>query len=76
MKRHSIRGEVLNARAQKNRVVLKRQELSYGIEAVFREHLPKLKHGNDGLIFTSAEAPYTMGTDPKMSTSLDTVHML
>lgn len=48
------------------RVVLKKQELSYGIEAVFRDHVPKLLHGNDGLIFTSAEAPYTPGTDPKM----------
>ncbi|TKA57414.1 hypothetical protein B0A53_00643 [Rhodotorula sp. CCFEE 5036] len=47
-------------------VVLKKQELSYGIEAVFRDHVPKLLHGNDGLIFTSAEAPYTPGTDPKI----------
>ncbi|GAA6031695.1 hypothetical protein JCM8097_001939 [Rhodosporidiobolus ruineniae] len=47
-------------------VVLKKQELSYGIEAVFREHVPKLQHGNDGLIFTSAEAPYSPGTDPKI----------
>ncbi|GAA5884757.1 hypothetical protein JCM6882_005380 [Rhodosporidiobolus microsporus] len=47
-------------------VVLKKQELSYGIEAVFRDHVPKLMHGNDGLIFTSAEAPYTPGTDPKI----------
>ncbi|KDE04914.1 hypothetical protein MVLG_04671 [Microbotryum lychnidis-dioicae p1A1 Lamole] len=47
-------------------VRLKPQELSYGIEAVFREHVPKLLHGNDGLIFTSAEAVYTPGTDPKM----------
>ncbi|KAI5476292.1 mRNA guanylyltransferase, partial [Pseudohyphozyma bogoriensis] len=47
-------------------VLLKPQELSYGIEAVFKEHVPKLKHGNDGLIFTSAEAPYTPGTDPKI----------
>lgn len=48
------------------RVILKKQELSYGIEAVFRDHVPKLLHGNDGLIFTSAEAPYTPGTDRKM----------
>ncbi|TNY24468.1 mRNA capping enzyme, catalytic domain-containing protein [Rhodotorula diobovata] len=47
-------------------VVCKKQELSYGIEAVFRDHVPKLLHGNDGLIFTSAEAPYTPGTDPKI----------
>ncbi|KDE04915.1 hypothetical protein, variant [Microbotryum lychnidis-dioicae p1A1 Lamole] len=47
-------------------VRLKPQELSYGIEAVFREHVPKLLHGNDGLIFTSAEAVYTPGTDPKI----------
>jgi mRNA guanylyltransferase len=42
-------------------------ELAYGIEAVFRDHIPSLEHGNDGLIFTSAESGYTPGTDPKMS---------
>lgn len=41
-------------------------EKAYGIEAVFREHLPSLKHGNDGLIFTSAVGNYVVGTDQKM----------
>ena len=41
-------------------------EKAYGIEAVFRDHLPNLQHGNDGLIFTSAVGPYVMGTDEKM----------
>lgn len=53
-------------RLMRRRVELKVQELAYGIDAVFRDHLPRLKHGNDGLIFTSAEAPYTSGTDYKM----------
>ncbi|SCV67665.1 BQ2448_5276 [Microbotryum intermedium] len=57
-------------------VRLKPQELSYGIEAVFREHVPKLLHGNDGLIFTSAEAVYTPGTDPKIENSIDFVLQL
>jgi mRNA guanylyltransferase len=48
------------------RVKLKPMELAYGIQAVFKDHLPKLQHGNDGLIFTGAEAPYTPGTDKKM----------
>lgn len=47
-------------------VKLKPMELAYGIQAVFKEHLPKLQHGNDGLIFTGAEAPYTVGTDRRM----------
>lgn len=42
-------------------------ELAYGIEAVLRDHLPALEHGNDGLIFTGAQSPYNSGTDPKMS---------
>ena len=41
-------------------------ELAYGIKAVFQNHLPQLEHGNDGLIFTGAEAPYTSGTDKRM----------
>ena len=48
------------------RVKLKPQELSYGIIDVIKSHIPRLQHGNDGLIFTSAEASYTPGTDHKM----------
>ncbi|KAF9898658.1 Dcp1p-Dcp2p decapping enzyme complex alpha subunit, partial [Lobosporangium transversale] len=39
---------------------------SYGIEMMFREIIPKLKHGNDGLIFTSSVAPYVLSTNTKM----------
>lgn len=47
-------------------VKLKAMELAYGIDKVLHQDLPKLTHGNDGLIFTSATAPYQMGTDPKI----------
>ncbi|KNZ49277.1 mRNA guanylyltransferase [Puccinia sorghi] len=47
-------------------VKLKTMELAYGIDKVLHQDLPKLTHGNDGLIFTSATAPYRTGTDPKM----------
>lgn len=40
-------------------------ELAYGIEKVLKD-LPLLTHGNDGLIFTSAEAKYSYGTDDNM----------
>ena len=49
-----------------DRVSLKEMNLSYGIEKVFREVIPNLKHGNDGLIFTSAVAPYVPSTNNKM----------
>lgn len=47
-------------------VQLKTMELAYGIDKVLHHDLPKLTHGNDGLIFTSATAPYRIGTDPKI----------
>ncbi|KAI9886508.1 MAG: hypothetical protein M1823_001688 [Watsoniomyces obsoletus] len=44
-------------------VEFKNMEFSYGIEMMFREVLPKLPHGNDGLIFTARNQPYKFGTD-------------
>ena len=44
-------------------VEFKRMELSYGIEMMFKDILPNLPHGNDGLIFTCRNTPYQFGTD-------------
>ncbi|KAG0197787.1 Dcp1p-Dcp2p decapping enzyme complex alpha subunit [Mortierella sp. GBA30] len=52
--------------AQPFKVSLKEMQLSYGIERMFREVIPNLKHGNDGLIFTSSVAPYVPSTNVKM----------
>ena len=41
----------------------KRMEMAYGTEKMFKETLPKLPHGNDGLIFTCRTTPYQFGTD-------------
>ncbi|KAI4202962.1 MAG: hypothetical protein LQ350_002179 [Teloschistes chrysophthalmus] len=45
-------------------VEFKGMELGYGIEMMFKDVLPKLPHGNDGLIFTCRNSPYQFGTDP------------
>ncbi|KAI9296908.1 hypothetical protein K502DRAFT_323578 [Neoconidiobolus thromboides FSU 785] len=37
-------------------------ELSYGMIKILKEQVPTLKHKSDGLIFTSVNAPYTLGT--------------
>lgn len=44
-------------------VELKAMQVSYGIEMMFRQILPSLPHGNDGLIFTCRMSSYKHGTD-------------
>lgn len=46
---------------------LKKMERSYAVEAVIKDVIPRLEHGNDGLIYTCAESGYVAGTDPRMS---------
>ncbi|KAI9175717.1 hypothetical protein H9P43_006081 [Blastocladiella emersonii ATCC 22665] len=43
-------------------IVAKKMELSYGVQQIFDE-MPNLGHKSDGLIFTSSDEPYTLGTD-------------
>ena len=42
----------------------KHQEFGYAMDQVFNRIIPNLHHGNDGLIFTCVNSPYTPGTDP------------
>lgn len=49
--------------AQPFQVEMKAMEFSYGMEMMFRERIPNLPHGNDGLIFTCKSTPYVAGTD-------------
>lgn len=41
----------------------KKMEFGYGTEKMFKDTLPRLPHGNDGLIFTCRTTPYQSGTD-------------
>ncbi|KAJ3371580.1 Dcp1p-Dcp2p decapping enzyme complex alpha subunit [Allomyces arbusculus] len=43
----------------------KEMQLSYHVKEIF-DSIPFLKHKSDGLIFTSSEEPYTLGTDPNI----------
>ena len=44
-------------------IEMKKMEFSYGMEMMFRDKIPNLPHGNDGLIFTRTGTPYMSGTD-------------
>ncbi|KAI0763690.1 mRNA capping enzyme, alpha subunit [Irpex lacteus] len=39
---------------------------SYRVDQVFEHDIPNLQHGNDGLIYTCVNTPYTSGTDPNI----------
>ena len=45
-------------------VSMKSTQFAYGVEMMFRQILPNLPHGNDGLIFTCRMTDYKPGTDP------------
>ncbi|TDL27406.1 mRNA capping enzyme, alpha subunit [Rickenella mellea] len=47
-------------------IKVKDMNFSYGVDKVFNEDIPRLQHGNDGLIYTCAQSPYVTGTDPKI----------
>ncbi|KAK4541303.1 hypothetical protein LTR36_008061 [Oleoguttula mirabilis] len=49
--------------AQPFDIQLKDFQLPYGAEMMFKDVMPRLPHGNDGLIFTCVTTPYTSGTD-------------
>lgn len=45
-------------------VEMKQMQFGYATEMMFKDVLPKLPHGNDGLIFTCRGSAYQFGTDP------------
>ena len=61
--RKFLRSEPAAASRQPFEVGFKAMDKPYGLDMMFHEKIPNLQHGNDGLIFTLKDAPYTMGTD-------------
>lgn len=55
----TLRG--LTALTIHQRVEMKDVELAYGLKKVF-SHIEKLRHGNDGLLFTAVHEPYKIGS--------------
>ena len=49
--------------AQPFQIEMKKMEFPYGMEMMFRDRIPNLPHGNDGLIFTCKGTKYVAGTD-------------
>ncbi|GJJ12571.1 hypothetical protein Clacol_006814 [Clathrus columnatus] len=47
-------------------IQIKPMELSYHVDKVIREDVPKLQHETDGLIYTCAESAYVVGTDERI----------
>ncbi|KAI0180023.1 mRNA capping enzyme, alpha subunit [Hypoxylon sp. FL1284] len=45
-------------------IELKSMQMAYGIRMLFEEVIKRLKHANDGLIFTALHSEYKPGTDP------------
>ncbi|RYP08071.1 hypothetical protein DL765_008927 [Monosporascus sp. GIB2] len=43
---------------------MKDMQVAYGVQHVFDHVIRKLRHGNDGLIFTCLRSEYKAGTDP------------
>ena len=50
----------------KRSIKVKDVNLSYHLEKVFNVDIPRLQHGNDGLIYTPVATPYVPGTDKNM----------
>ncbi|KAK1216369.1 Dcp1p-Dcp2p decapping enzyme complex alpha subunit [Marasmius sp. AFHP31] len=49
--------------SQPFQIKIKPIQTAYNVEQVFNNEIPNLQHGNDGLIYTCVNAPYTPGTD-------------
>ncbi|KAG5735708.1 mRNA-capping enzyme subunit alpha [Termitomyces sp. T112] len=47
-------------------IKVKEINFSYHVDKVFAVDIPALQHGNDGLIYTCVNTPYTPGTDPNI----------